>query len=1306
MVQIEEINDEHISLTILDDSSAETGSQDENIYDSSEQQQEKEEGSAVPEYGGRSIRKFFAGNRQYMTELLDLGTHLCIELYLREDSSAGRPETLLQCRKIIEKPILAPMIDARNAYDVSLSYDASWLSLVDATTSYLQKPETGDHPAGLFRIYEVIKTNPLSSVSSCQSPVELRRSAAVENLPGLSNYYGDGKFHIADDDDDDNVEKEVFIVCNGASVQVYSIYGGWKYLHTISLDHPERATTRFNITAEMMSSLQGRLFAWIVYGTDMIALYDMLQGSMVSSVIRTCLDRSGSAFKTAVDISDNGVLLAVCREGLLTTHFTKSGKLHEVLHLPPEFSDVRSLGFILGNRQLMISTRHGDTSEGIRSGLIINVEDFSILGTFNIPSIGASRPLGPGDLNITPYHPVTLTCDDTCQSALSPLHQHPTETTSSGLHFQVKLQSTIVVLPWEPQDLRSVIVTVTSLNTLSSRSFIIPPACDHEDWWLYKTAVFFEDRGQLVVEGQGVVLIWRLPTSYEDDFSLIYSSLVRLKSADWATCPHHQLYYRQGTTLEDLFNIHSQLAWTPIKTEVGKMTHPKPDEMTSQEKEDFSYFVVGMIVVIYTSLQASDEFKRAVFQYVDRYMSVRVAGQNVLALVVGNWSPENYDSLEQFMEAFMASPFGVMHPTVESVSYVRLVLVAGRKEPRSIGIARVLIDMCIKQARTVMDLKYLVQIMRSLPELLDPKQPHSVLALHTLRRLAYFPASSRKFTINHHTIAYPPTFQLWPWRRHKRPLYLCQDPILQMSGKRTYDPQNDNFTRQLFVAQFDMLWDIRREGHSDGAGSNNWARQLLHAVLFKLTPKRNVRVKCYAFTLEMLDNPALAALVEYKWNTIGFKYWLVRFFCQCCFYLLVLVTVLMQAYDSKLQSSKAMYIAITSGSAIFLYLELIQCFKGWAYYFNSMYNVVDLLAFGFPLAAAVNQLLVLCGVTLSNNVTIQLNAVFFGFSVPLVALHFMFELRVLKTVSQFVVIITRIISRIRVFFIIFFAGLIAFTVAILHVVRPCLNSEENCDNPTKFPHHFFKAFTATYFLMGGRYDPITDDLGSDNWAFHILMIAYFFFTVILMLNVLIALLNVAFNNGDLSWQQVWLRNRMRVVENAENMSYEIPGFREAHNWFPKEIYYSVTHEETKACKKRWAEGEGGDEYVPVNQGAQAVSSPEAGMGISTTKYSVPRPATPSSEANNSPNGSDASHNATEGLDLGNEEQGDSLRSQFVKLEKQMQQQQASFETQIREMGTQFRQQQALFQQLQESSNEQMRLLVEFTRLHSTTSAQS
>ncbi|KAG0089467.1 hypothetical protein BGZ93_009843 [Podila epicladia] len=106
--------------------------------------------------------------------------------------------------------------------------------------------------------------------------------------------------------------------------------------------------------------------------------------------------------------------------------------------------------------------------------------------------------------------------------------------------------------------------------------------------------------------------------------------------------------------------------------------------------------------------------------------------------------------------------------------------------------------------------------------------------------------------------------------------------------------------------------------------------------------------------------------------------------------------------------------------------------------------------------------------------------------------------------------------------------------------------------------------------------------------------------------------------GDKGWRQVWLRNRMRVVESAENLS--CVGFREAHNWFPQEIYRSVMRKQTKAYKKRWVpEGEGGDEDVLQDKGAQAVLLPEEiGVSKSVMYSSMPRPVTPSSKATQSP----------------------------------------------------------------------------------------
>jgi hypothetical protein len=68
-------------------------------------------------------------------------------------------------------------------------------------------------------------------------------------------------------------------------------------------------------------------------------------------------------------------------------------------------------------------------------------------------------------------------------------------------------------------------------------------------------------------------------------------------------------------------------------------------------------------------------------------------------------------------------------------------------------------------------------------------------------------------------------------------------------------------------------------------------------------------------------------------------------------------------------------------------------------------------------------------------------------------------------VCHFVTIIIGIIRGIRVFFIVFAAGILAFAIAILHLIHACPLG--TCDQPeeVKFPRHFFGAFSSTYFFM-------------------------------------------------------------------------------------------------------------------------------------------------------------------------------------------------------------------------------------------------
>ncbi|KAG0258226.1 hypothetical protein BG011_003417 [Mortierella polycephala] len=146
-------------------------------------------------------------------------------------------------------------------------------------------------------------------------------------------------------------------------------------------------------------------------------------------------------------------------------------------------------------------------------------------------------------------------------------------------------------------------------------------------------------------------------------------------------------------------------------------------------------------------------------------------------------------------------------------------------------------------------------------------------------------------------------------------------------------------------------------------------------------------------------------------------------------------------------------------------------------------------------------------------------------------------------------------------------GLSSFTTASLYLLRSC--PYKSCTLNSKFPSHYYVAITTTLFYASGRYDSVADELDSEDWSLQLLMIAYFFFTVVLMLNVLIALVNQAFDDGNETWRLAWLQNQLYLIENVENLTFHIPGFREHFDYFPDEIYYSATAKEVEDYRARY-----------------------------------------------------------------------------------------------------------------------------------------
>ncbi|KAF9178827.1 hypothetical protein BGZ50_007446 [Haplosporangium sp. Z 11] len=1072
-----------------------------------------------------------SGDGRVAATLSRTETHLHLELWDTSNSNCDEfqhPAPIAGIDIIVKR--LKKIDDL--AWGLSLSWDGSQVALLDA--SALRTPNKYFARAGLFTVYNCYSASSSSAKlssppsSSPESSMALSISSRPQHCPDLQGFQGYGKFHITAIKDQD-IKNELFMAWDMESVQVYSAFGDWKLLHTLSF--PE--STYYN----PVLACHGHHFAWNSELDDVVSIWNIDQGSLVHVLLN---QQSTVADRIFVAISFNESMLAVYRDGLITVHWMATGAAFGSYTMPGEPVAFYNLHFINGDTQLMLHSEHRDSSVGWnRIGIILDVATMAVASY--LPDIDSFSPRyseTTTNQSVTLMHgakldlfrlddwivrPLSLgqqNCVDQCVTKLSPLSQQPMKYTSpSGLRFRAKRYPSGV-----DADSQSFIVLAFDENGDPVQKLVLPPPPSKSRiLWTYESAVFLARAQQFVVTASQFIMVWSVPATLEGDFELIliwcmdpHVSYYRVGDNNdlWGVCDHHQLHIRR---------IYFHEEDIPPG---GDTLRPCRNQAFC--KETAAPFLFGLSLTGYFIAGTDESCRNAILRYVNTHINSYPDPEDytkgVMRTICLFWRAWHHSNHVQLITALLDDRSGRWIPRPERAfrgDPLSALIEKAKTEPQAMGLAEIITSYCIRKARSAGDLQYLFPVLDHMFTLVDPARSHSDLGLRILRQLAFLPVRSRSFIIDHHIIAHPPEFRLQFWVPLARPLHECKDPIMQLGKTRKHNSENIYFTRELFVTTFDILWSKSPVGQQQSMPSVkkpiSMVKILYHLILHKCKLFTTRTIQCHDFTLEMLDNPAIAALVEYKWNTIGYYYWLLRFLCQCCYNLLVLVAVSMQIYDDEHQAPLGIFVAIAVCSSIFIWLELIQMVKAKKrQYISSVYNVLDLAVFGLPLAGSIIEFLNYSD-KISGKTAHEINIWFFGFSALFIALHLLFELRVSKTVCHFVTIIIRILGRIR----------------------------------------------------GGRYDPVESALEGDNWAFYTLMIVYFFFTVILMLNVLIALINVAFSVGDETWRLVWIENRLRYVQSAEEMSYHIPGFRESYNYFPQEIYYSATPQQVKAYNAKY-----------------------------------------------------------------------------------------------------------------------------------------
>ncbi|KAF8943344.1 hypothetical protein BGZ47_005509 [Haplosporangium gracile] len=698
-----------------------------------------------------------------------------------------------------------------------------------------------------------------------------------------------------------------------------------------------------------------------------------------------------------------------------------TGATIQTRHLPRWYSEVLGVSFIRDNTQIMIETNGTNDDIGLSRSGLI---------------------VDAEDLSIITY----FACQEECRiQHLPEARQTQYAYTSHGSVMDMINLDDCLRQPFlEPRLFCDDQCKTAWLDpNMCLKKFTSPAGLQFEydghleKWLPYKAAIFLPAQLQLVVTSDDWTMMWQLPAGEDDEFNL----LVLDEYFYLHICAHQQLYHRGRDYNATLFCA---------------------DHKLTLERYGRSFPV--MHVALHMLYIAEGACRKARIRFASAFFNKRRTvhengpASGIVALCEDWWMCDtDSDSDSAVIKAV------------------------------KIGLSSFLGPECSRWVPLPED--------ECLPLMTKRKNLPSVFMLDTLRRLAYIPANNRDYTIRHGSIAHPPEFRWKFWTPLRREPHGCKDPVLRIRKIPGGARLTSELVPLLFAASFDMIWSNLAKPEAPSArkrwpgtlpqASQSFIRDMLYMIWHKTWVNGPRAISQHYISIEALDNPAIYALVEYKWNTYVFWYWLMRFLSQCIFYVLVITVVFLQVYHNHQENYTGVLITIIAMSTVFLWIEVIQIFRQDEHYFASKYNIIDWLAFGLPLVASIHQLVTARG----DSTEERANSGLFSFSVLFIFLHCLFELRVNYSLCYFVTIMVQIISR-------------------------------------------------------------------------------------------IPLINQGFGMGDETWKVVWLRNRLWYVAAAEEMTYYIPGkylrFRLAHDWFPKEIYYTATSQEINAYEKKYFNG--GDEF--------------------------------------------------------------------------------------------------------------------------------
>ncbi|KAG0264271.1 hypothetical protein BG011_007161 [Mortierella polycephala] len=441
-------------------------------------------------------------------------------------------------------------------FEISISHDGSQVALVERDVGAFGR----ENSQSAFMVYYHCQESTQARDSTSSGITNtLQPSIKYQHCDGLKNFFGRGKFHITDTRNADT-KKELFIACSKDQVQIYSVHGKWKHLHTIPL-------SSYTPNWSLFDGMQGQYFVMTETEGGVVPVWDIELMFITSVVVRPIDKVDGSDI--VVGLSSTGDVVAICWGQRITTHWTATGMMLGSVNLPCEDYAVASLQYIQGDSRILVTAKSEDNAIASRHcGLILETSCMALVDKFLAPPkpIMQQGSIAGNSTNLYSAHGTTLdlvrledcivqsnpqqatACTEHCRTDMASISEdlvatpeHPLEViTRSGLHVRVELLPIPRVAKWRNYN---IMITVSSNEGGMRKEFNIPH-------WSSQRVFLFEKTMDLIVASSYITSMWGLPGNMDDDPTL---NLIEWRQdyCRWRICDHSELYRHHEKYSED-----------------------------------------------------------------------------------------------------------------------------------------------------------------------------------------------------------------------------------------------------------------------------------------------------------------------------------------------------------------------------------------------------------------------------------------------------------------------------------------------------------------------------------------------------------------------------------------------------------------------------------------------------------------------------------------------------------------------------------------------------------------------------------